>query len=458
MGEWGVAPPRVTRAAIWLIRAIIPAIIAVLFVCGDAKAQQSKSIAAVVNDEVISIFDLNERLSLVMASSDSKNDPEVRKRLAPQVLRGLIDEKLKLQEAKRINVSTEQEEIEAALRTMEKRNDLPRGGLDDFLRNAGVNKAAMISQIETEISWSKVIGYMFGSTIQITDEEIDEKLAEVKEMAGRPELQVAEILLPVNSPEDEDETQLLANRLSKQLKSGVGFQALARSFSQSSSAASGGELGWIKQGRLGAMLDAALSKLNPGESTEPIRALEGYYILLLHGRRAPQARKIKKKRTVESTTSVNLQQIFIPLPKNPAAEDVAGQMELATTMSQMATDCAEMDALGKELGSKKSGNLGNVRVSKLPQNIREVVSGLPVGKASRPFQFRQGLVVIMVCAREGGAIPPESPSEGPQKEKTAQNGRQDKVPDSEERLNIKAMLMGQRMQAAARRLLRDLRQ
>lgn len=400
----------------------------ILLAGGRAQAQESLNIAAVVNDEVISVFDLNERLSLVMASSQSNDDPEVRRRLAPQILRGLIDEKLKLQEAKRLNVTVSQEELDDALASMERRNNLPKGGLDTFLRQMGIGKAAMVSQIEAEISWARIVGLSFTSTIHISDEEVDEKLAEFKANAGKPELLAAEILLPIETPESEKEMQLLANRLSQQIASGNSFEALARSFSQSASAATGGAIGWVKQGQLGSALDNALAKLTPGGVTPPIRTMEGYYILKLIDRRASQSEKTADE-------IVSLQQLFIPLPKNATREEEASQMQLAATMSEMSTTCAEMDSLSSELRSPMSGNLGKVSVSKLPEPLRKTVAGLPVNKAAPPIRNEQGIIVIMVCEREGGG------------EDAAKADRN----------MIRSSLMNQRLDIAARRYLRDLR-
>ena len=402
--------------------------LAILLVNVRAQAQESLHIAAVVNDDVISVFDLDERLSLVMASSQSINDPEVRRRLAPQVLRGLIDEKLKLQEAKRLSVTVSQEEIDAALDSMEKRNNLPKGGLNNFLRQIGLGKGALVSQIEAEISWARIVGFSFNSTIRVSDEEINEKLAEFKANAGKPELLVAEILLPVETPENEKEMQLLSNRLAQQIAAGNSFEALARSFSQSASAAAGGAIGWIKQGQLGSALDNALAKLNPGGVTPPIRTIEGYYIFKLIDRRAGASE------TAEDVV-VSLRQLFIPLPKNATREEETSQMQLAATMSEMAASCAEMDSLGKELRSPMSGNLGKVSVNKLPEPLRQTVLNLPLNKAGPPMRNDQGIIVVMVCEREGSA------------ETSADADRE----------MIRQSLFAQRLDIAARRYLRDLR-
>lgn len=412
-----------------MIRTLLPILLLVLFLFhGTAEAQNSLRIAAVVNEEVISVFDLNERLSLVVKSSKAADNPEIRKRLAPQVLRSLIDEKLKLQEAKRLNVSVKKREIDLSLARMEKMNNLPKGGIDEFLRKNGISKPALIKQIEADVAWAKVANYAFRSTIQVSDEEVDEKLAEIKANEGQPELLVGEVFLAVDAPENESEVRALSERLIQQLKSGTSFPALAQNFSQSATSAVGGDLGWIKQGQLGGKLDDALSKIEPGQITPPIRTLDGYYILLLRDRRASP--KLMKA----GETTVSLQQLFITLPPNPTPQEVSGQMQLAATMREMATSCPEMENLGKELNTPMSGNLGKVKTSNLPANLKQVVQSLPDGKPSNPIRTKQGIIIIMVCEREGGS-----------------------APTGDERKKVKQMLEDARMDLAAQRYLRDLR-
>ena len=75
------------------------------FATGGVRAQDTLRIAAVVNDEMISVYDLNMRLSLVVALSGLPKTLETRQRLGPQVLRSLIDDELKRQEATRLGIS-----------------------------------------------------------------------------------------------------------------------------------------------------------------------------------------------------------------------------------------------------------------------------------------------------------------------------------------------------------------
>jgi peptidyl-prolyl cis-trans isomerase SurA len=81
-------------------------------------------IAAVVNDDVISVSDLSSRIRMISLSAAIPDTPEARKRVAAQVLRTLVDEKLELQEAKRKNITASQEEIDKAVSSIAQQNKL----------------------------------------------------------------------------------------------------------------------------------------------------------------------------------------------------------------------------------------------------------------------------------------------------------------------------------------------
>ena len=400
-----------------------------------AKAQDVLRIAAIVNDEVISLQDLGERLSLAMASAGLEDRPEIRRRLAPQVLRGLIDEKLKSQEAKRLDIRVASSDMEKALRLIEKQNKVRKGGLKDFLARKGIKLTVLAERIEKDLAWSRVVDHAIRPRIHIGQEEIDDMLAQVKAGKGKPEYQVAEIFLPVDNPGNENDVRVLAERLIQQLRSGATFSGLAQNFSQSAAAGGGGELGWVRQGQLMEELDKVLVNLRTGQTSAPIRSIAGYHILRLLDRRVGSGLTEQTKQD----PSVSLQQLFLPLTSTANETEVASQTALATTMGQLAADCSDMKRLGAELGTTMSGGLGKVKTSQLPLEIRAVVERLPVQKSSQPIRVENGVMVLMVCDREPTREPQEKTSEPAERER------------------VKGKLLKDRIDVAVRQYLRDLR-
>ena len=398
-----------------------------------ARAQEALRIAAVVNDEIISVYDLNMRLNLVVALSALPDTIETRQRLAPQVLRSLIDDELKRQEAARLGIPVSEGEIESALRRLEKSNGLDKGGLDRFLASRNIQKSSLTNQFESEIAWRKLIQGRFGALSQVSDEEIDEVLSEIENNKGKPEYLVSEIFLPVDKPENEREILSLANRLIQQTRAGANFLALAQNFSKSPTAESGGDLGWNRLGQLGNELDQALAKLRPGQLSPPVRTIDGYTILYLRKQRT--ARGLTNLETASPV--VNLQQLFLPLPPDSSPAAVADAMEGARNFGDKAKTCEDLDKMGKEIASPLSGNLGDIKTSALAPQQRDLVRGLPPLKASRPLRTNDGVIVLMVCRRDKV-----------EKTELTAAGHRERIADR---------LINERMGLAARQHMRDLR-
>src|SRR5438552_3354479 len=114
-------------------------------------------IAAVVNDEVVSVADVQSRLRMVMLSSNFPDSPETRQRIAGQVLRTIVDEKLQMQEAKRQNVTASDDEINKAISQIEKQNNMQAGQLDGVLKARGIERGALVDQLTGSIVRAKLV-------------------------------------------------------------------------------------------------------------------------------------------------------------------------------------------------------------------------------------------------------------------------------------------------------------
>src|SRR6516162_9804892 len=164
-------------------------------------------IAAVVNDEVISVADLQSRLRMVMLSSNFPDSQETRQRIASQVLRTIVDEKLQMQEAKRQNITATDEEIKKAISQIAKQNNLQPDQLDGVLKAHGIDRAALVDQLTASIVWAKLVRRVVAQTNVVSEEEIDDASKRVKENANEPQSRVAEIFLAVDNPQQDDETR-----------------------------------------------------------------------------------------------------------------------------------------------------------------------------------------------------------------------------------------------------------
>ena len=357
------------------------------------RAQDVGHIAAVVNDEVISVYDLNARTRVIMSSTRLPDNAETRRRLVPQILRSLIDEKLQLQEAKRLNIGVTNEELAEAFRTIEKQNGMPAGRLKDAVESAGIPFSTIESQTRAALAWGKVVRRQIRNLVQVGPEEVQDEIARLEAARNRPQSLTSEIFLSVDSINQEDEVRNAAIRLAEQVRGGAAFEAMARQFSQSASAASGGDLGWVVPGTLPEELDSALARLQPGQITDPVRSVAGYHILLLRDR------QVRSGPGTDDTT-VGLQYVFIRLPQSPTAEDKENLTSIAKLVRENAQDCADMVKLRNEVGGTQFPLPEKAKMKDMSENLRTIIGNLEVGKASEPIQIGNGVLVLMVCSKE----------------------------------------------------------
>ena len=404
---------RFIRCAL-LICALAPA------VQNAGAAQDLLRAAAVVNDEVISVFDLDMRLRLGILATGQKDNRKLRDRMTAQVIRTLIDEQLQKQEAERLGITITDEQVTNGAEEIARRNKLTIEGFAGLLERRGILLEAFLDQIRGQLTWSALVVRRLRPSVQVSNDEVEEVVRRIAANRGTRLRRVSEIFLAVDTALREDEVRRNAERLLEQLRAGARFSSLARQFSESATAARGGDLGWIQNGQLPEEIDKALARMRPGMLSRPIRTLSGFHILLLG----------EEKQTSLGEVMLHLKQILIAIPSGASEEQRRAAAERAGQARERIAGCAGLDALAGEIGAPGSGDLGTVKSSNLPAPIRDAVMALPIGQPSRPVSVSGGLAVLVVCNRAESGI---------------------------DRQRIAERLTAERLDMLARRYMRDLR-
>lgn len=370
---------------------------AVLLICVvvGAQAQEENRIAAVVNSDIVTMDDLSARIALVLSSSNIPDTPESRQRLEPRVLHQMIDEKLEMQEARRLNVAVSKDEVDKAVTGIEQRNNMPKGGLGAYLHRTGIPMSALTDQLTAEIAWAKVVRDQLTQDVSVSDEEVNEAMAQLKEDAGHPQSHVAEIYLAIDNPSQAQDVERLADQLIQQIRAGANFSAVAQQFSQSPSSAVGGDIGWVTPSQLPPMLGEALGKMKPGEMSYPIRTPAGYYILYMIDRRI-------LGQVNPDDVRLSLTEVAFPLPATASPVQQQRIMAEARRVSDTAKSCGELAKLGHDHNPPLPMQSGEVIAGRLPPDIRSTVLQLKLAEASQPLRLSgsPGIGVFMVCSRQ----------------------------------------------------------
>lgn len=377
----------------------IAAALMLILVGASAATAQETRIAAIVNDDMISLGDLEARIRLVLLSSQLPDNAQVRQRVTPQVLRTLIDEKLETQEAKKYNVTVSDDEVNKAFERLEQQNNMPKGALEKLLSSHGIPRSTMTDQISASVLWNKLVEGKLSQSANISDEEVRDTLARIKQEIGKSQYRVAEIFLAVDNPSQEADVKALADRLLDQIHQGASFSAVAQQFSQSPTAAVGGDLGWLTAAELPHDIAEAVQGMQAGQLSAAIRGAGGFYIVGLLERRTFGTPSPGDALVTIARVSFQFN------PETATEADRQKALMAAQQVSEAAKSCDDMKRIGQERAPQTSGEMRDVKIGTLPQDFQNLLASLQPGQASKPLNFRDGAGVIMLCERKEASSP-----------------------------------------------------
>jgi peptidyl-prolyl cis-trans isomerase SurA len=388
----------------------------------------SESVAAVVNDEIISTYDLGQRMRLLIATSGVQPTEQTLPQFQREALVSLVDERLQLQELRRqereqkINIVISDEEVNEEVAAMAQQNNMRAEQFLSALRAQGIGADTLYQQIRAQMSWQRWIRGRYGSRLRIGDDQVTATLQRLQAAASKPQYQVSEVFIDANRVGGMETAVQGAQQLIAQMQQGAPFPAVARQFSASATAAAGGDAGWVSPGEMPAEVDAALEQLRPGQLSAPIPVRDGVYIIYL-----------RDKRSGGTATLVNLKQAAVPLPQGASAGDEAAARVKLEAVRAAATGCGDIEAVAGRSQGVVGGDLGEAEIADLAPAFRQAAETLQQGQLSEPIRTSAGLHVLAVCGKRSAS--------------DAQIDRD----------QIENRLYGQQLSMIARRYMRDLR-
>jgi peptidyl-prolyl cis-trans isomerase SurA len=362
---------------------------ATLTVAPSASAQLAEGVAAIVNDHVISTFDVRQRATLLLASAGLQQTPELMERAQAQALRDLVDERLEELEATKFDVTVSPEQVDRRLNDIATQNHLTADTLVQQLQSKGVNVASLRGQIHASMVWQTLMQRMYSSRVRVSETEIRDTQQRLAANASKPQYLISEIFLPANTPQELDQMQSGAMHLLEQMQHGAPFPLVARQFSQAPSAAAGGDIGWIAASELAPELQPVADRLQPGQVSLPIRVPNGVYIIAMRDRR--------QGTPAGASTLVTLQQIVVP----------ANHASVLQRAQRRISGCGELDQVIRGVDGANVVDLGQTAESDLSPEVQARINGVANGSATDVATSGDTASILVVCGREtgGGGIP-----------------------------------------------------
>ncbi|WP_425438810.1 peptidylprolyl isomerase [Qipengyuania nanhaisediminis] len=348
---------------------------------------------AVVNGHVITGTDLDQRVALLVEANNSDLASDEMRRVREQVLRNLIDETLQIQAAEAEDIQISNAEVDQTYARIAAQNNRRLEDMQTYLLSIGSSPASLKRQIHGELAWQRLLRQKVAFFVNVSAEEVNELMERLEASKGTEEYRLGEIYLSA-TPENAAAVEANALKIVEQLRQGGSFVAYARQFSEASTAAVGGDLGWIRLPQLkNAQLEAVAQEMQPGQLVGPIEIPGGFSILYL----------IEKRQVLTADPRdaiLSLKQIQISFDQNAtqAANEARLQEFLAGVQSMRG--CGSANQIADSIGASVVDN-DQLRARALPEQLQQIVLGLGIGEATPPFgDLQDGVRVLMLCGRD----------------------------------------------------------
>jgi peptidyl-prolyl cis-trans isomerase SurA len=355
---------------------------------------------AIVNGEVITQTDIDQRVALLAIANGGSIPADEIDRLRQQVLSNLIDETLQIQAAKSEEIEITEADIDKTVARVAGNVKQTPEQMAAYLKSRGSSIRSIRRQIMGELAWRRLQSKKIESGISVGDEEVKAVIDKLNASKGTEEFRVGEIFISANSA-NEEQAAANAQKVFAALQQGGSFVGYARQFSEASTAAVGGDLGWVRPEQLPDQLAAAVRQMRPGQISAPIKLPGGYSIIAVQD--------VRKILTADPRSAVlTLKQVSVSFPKGTTraqAEPIVGRFTEAT---QNIGGCGGADKLAADFHGEVVES-DQVKMRDLPPALQDMMLQMQVGQATRPFgSIDEGVRVLVLCGRD--EVDPTAPS------------------------------------------------
>jgi len=351
-------------------------------------------IAAIVNDGLVLKSDLDEQMEAVSKRlQEQKVALPSQSVLKQQVLDRLILQEIEMQRAKRIGLSISDEQLNGALQEIAARNKIPFDQLPNALQAQGIDYKQYREAMRKELTLSTLRERDVISHIIVTPHELEQFLARQDSTAANDEFNVSHILLSLPAaatPQQIDEITRKAHDIAERAAKGEDFGQLAIANSNSQTALDGGSLGWRKGTQLPQFILDLVTKMKPGEVSDPVRTPSGFHIVKLNERKSGEAQVI--------VNQIHVRHIL--MKPNELDDDETVRQKLAKLRERILSgeDFAGIASTSSEDpgSAPDGGDLGWSGPGTFVPEFDKAIADLKPNEISQPFKTRYGWHIVQM--------------------------------------------------------------
>jgi len=353
-------------------------IVALMMSC-SISAVSAGEIKAIVGDMPISGYDVQGRMQLMHLQQPSQTRGLTEAQLEEKVLKQLVDEQIKIQEALKQGFEVREIDIDEAISRLEKQNEMPAGHMGKMLQQAGIDGEILREQVRADLLWLQVLNKNKSMLMPVKDKEISAKKRALKKQLARPTYLLAEIVVPTKKQADD---------ISAKIRGGSSFSDMAKMYSVAKSATSDGLVGWVEEDIYTPHVMKTVSRLKTNEMSAPIQTSDGWVIvLLLDKRAAAEDGKI---------TIWDLAQI---------ATDKRKTVSYIPEIFKL-TDCDDFVDFGEQKAIAGTVRRGLTDPNGLPPELKYALDNQKTGTPIGPIQTSEGDLFFMKCKTQQQSVLP----------------------------------------------------
>jgi len=362
------------------------------------KGTMLDRVAAVVNDGVVLNSELDEQVATIGERlRQQKLELPPQNVLRQQVLERLILQEIQAQRANRAGLKVPDEALNSALTEVAQRNNIPLSQLPEALQQQGIDYANYREEMRKELTLGLLRQRDVLQRISITPREVDQFLAkQANTPSENNQYNVSHILIAVGqsaTPEQLDQAAKRAAEVSQRARGGEDFAKLAVAYSNAQTALEGGALGWRKGNELPTFLTEVVTKLKPGEVSEPLRTPTGFHIIKLNEVKGSEQKAIIDQAHVR----------HILMKTNELADDATVKQKLENIRDRIlkGEDFAGIASISSEDpgSASQGGDLGWAGPGSFVPEFDAAVAKLKENEISEPFHTQFGWHIAQLLGR-----------------------------------------------------------
>jgi peptidyl-prolyl cis-trans isomerase SurA len=354
-------------------------------------------IVAVVNDEVITQNDLNERVNLVIRQLQRQGGQiPPSDTLSRQILERMINDKVQIQMGKENGIKVDDATLDKTIERIAQENNLAMPEFRAALDRDGVKYPRFREDIRNEILLARLREREVENGIVVTDAEVDTELArEAKESSSESEFRLSHVLVTVPqqaTPEQIEQRRKKAILALSELRRGANFAQVAATYSDAPDALQGGNLGWRPSARLPSLFLETIEKLQPGDVSDIIRSPNGFHIIKLLEKRG--------KAAAGGVQQTHVRHILVRAREGLSEAQARDRLKKLRDQIEAGADFGEIAKSNSEDASaSKGGDLGWVAPGDTVPEFERAMNALKDGEVSQPVQTPFGWHLVQVLGR-----------------------------------------------------------